>query len=73
MAWKAEVSAKEALLDGLLIPGGFAPDDLRRSPDVLALVRHLGRGQSIGAICHAGWVHERPGGGRTCPSSWGHF
>lgn len=58
LAWKAEVSAKEALpLDGLLIPGGFAPDYLRRSPDVLALVRHLdGEGRPIGAICHAGWV-----------------
>lgn len=44
-------------MDGLLIPGGFAPDYLRRSPDVLALVRHLdGEGRPIRAICHAGWV-----------------
>jgi protease I len=57
-AWKAEVPAREALpLDGLLIPGGFAPDYLRRSPEVLALVRHLdGERKPIGAICHAGWV-----------------
>jgi len=57
-AWKAEVSAREAPpLDGLLIPGGFAPDYLRRSPEVLALVRHLdGERKPIGAICHAGWV-----------------
>ncbi len=58
LAWKAEVSAQEALpLDGLLIPGGFAPDYLRRSPEVLALVRTLdAQRRPLGAICHAGWV-----------------
>ena len=58
LAWKAEGSAQEALpLDGLLIPGGFAPDYLRRSPEVLALVRNLdAQRRPLGAICHAGWV-----------------
>lgn len=57
-AWKAEVAAEEAPpLSGLLIPGGFAPDYLRRSPAVLALVRRVAEeGKPLGAICHAGWV-----------------
>lgn len=57
-AWRAEVGAKEAPeVVGLLIPGGFAPDYLRRSPEVLALVRRVAEeGKPIGAICHAGWV-----------------
>lgn len=43
--------------DGLLIPGGWAPDKLRRHPEVLDIVRHMDReGKIIGQICHAGWV-----------------
>jgi protease I len=43
--------------DGLLIPGGWAPDKLRRYPEVLDIVRHMDReGKIIGQICHAGWV-----------------
>lgn len=57
-AWRAEVGAKEAPeVAGLLIPGGFAPDYLRRSPEVLSLVRRVvEEGKPLGAICHAGWV-----------------
>lgn len=44
-------------LDGLIVPGGYAPDKLRRNKGVLALVRELNnRGAIIGFICHAGWV-----------------
>lgn len=43
--------------DGILIPGGWAPDKLRRIPKVLELVREMNRdGKLIGQICHAGWV-----------------
>ncbi|MGE5483506.1 MAG: type 1 glutamine amidotransferase domain-containing protein [Ignavibacteriales bacterium] len=43
--------------DGLLIPGGWAPDKLRRYPEVLDLVRNMdARRKAIGQICHAGWV-----------------
>ena len=43
--------------DGILIPGGWAPDKLRRFPKVLSLVRELNdAGKLIGIICHAGWV-----------------
>lgn len=43
--------------DGLLIPGGWAPDKLRRFPNVLQLVRNFHENQkTIAHICHAGWV-----------------
>ncbi len=43
--------------DALVIPGGFAPDKLRRSPDVLALVKAFNAdSKPIAFICHAGWV-----------------
>jgi protease I len=44
-------------LDGLLVPGGFAPDKMRRDPHVLALTREMNAsGRLIAFICHAGWV-----------------
>ena len=43
--------------DALVIPGGFAPDKLRRSSTVLDLVRAFdSAGKPIAFICHAGWV-----------------
>ncbi|WP_309121384.1 type 1 glutamine amidotransferase domain-containing protein [Paenibacillus sp.] len=43
--------------DGLLVPGGWAPDKLRRYPEVLAMVRRMDElRRPIGQICHAGWV-----------------
>jgi protease I len=47
----------EGDFEGLVIPGGFAPDKLRRSETVLDLVRAFdGAGKPIAFICHAGWV-----------------
>jgi len=43
--------------DGLVIPGGFAPDQLRRSDHVLRLTREIYQsGKPVAFICHAGWV-----------------
>ena len=43
--------------DGLLVPGGWAPDKLRRYPEVLDIVRTMNeQNKVIGEICHAGWV-----------------
>ncbi len=43
--------------DALVIPGGYAPDKLRQSPAVLALVEAFNAaGKPIAFICHAGWV-----------------
>lgn len=43
--------------DGLLVPGGFAPDKLRRDPNVLRLTRDFhAADKPIAFICHAGWI-----------------
>ncbi|MCU6708994.1 type 1 glutamine amidotransferase [Paenibacillus sp. J5C_2022] len=50
-----EVSSHDII--GLLVPGGWAPDKLRRYPEVLRLVQELNeQDKPIGQICHAGWV-----------------
>ncbi len=42
---------------GLVIPGGFMPDKLRRDPQVLRLVREFDQSEMlIAAICHGGWI-----------------
>ncbi len=47
----------EATFDGLVIPGGYAPDMMRRYPAMVELVREFdGAGKPIAAICHAGWM-----------------
>jgi protease I len=43
--------------DAIVIPGGYAPDRLRRSSAVLDLVRDFhAADKPIAFICHAGWV-----------------
>lgn len=43
--------------DALVVPGGYAPDKLRRDQHVLDLVRDFDRAaKPIAFICHAGWV-----------------
>jgi protease I len=43
--------------DGVLVPGGWAPDKIRRSPEVQSFIRAMDEANKpIGQICHAGWV-----------------
>ena len=43
--------------DGLLLPGGFMPDKLRRDPQVKQLIREFAAaGKCVAAICHGGWM-----------------
>lgn len=50
-----EVRAEE--FDGLVIPGGYAPDIMRRSKRLLQITREIyGAGKPVAFICHAGWV-----------------
>ncbi|HAY82982.1 MAG TPA: protease [Planctomycetaceae bacterium] len=50
-----DVSAND--FDGLVVPGGFMPDKLRRDPGVLQLVRDFHQQKKlIAAICHGGWI-----------------
>ena len=51
----SEVHANE--FEGLVVPGGFMPDRLRRDPQVLEIVRHFHTsGKLIAAVCHGGWI-----------------
>ncbi len=55
-----DISADQ--LDALLVPGGWAPDKLRRDSNILKLVRDLNdQGKILGFICHAGWVAASAG------------
>ena len=48
---------KAADFDGLVVPGGFMPDKIRRDQHVLQLVRDFdSAGKLIAAICHGGWI-----------------
>lgn len=43
--------------DGIVVPGGYAPDHIRRHPKANALVAEFNaQGKLVAAICHAGWV-----------------
>ncbi|MBS0606266.1 MAG: type 1 glutamine amidotransferase [Verrucomicrobia bacterium] len=57
---RADISFKEALerkWDGAIIPGGFAPDRIRRSLEVLKIIQTLHESKKLVAfICHGGWV-----------------
>ncbi len=57
---KADRAAKECSADEfdlVIIPGGFAPDFIRRSEAMLKLVRQMDqKGKLIAAICHGPWV-----------------
>jgi protease I len=56
----ADATAREvkgAELDAVVIPGGYAPDRMRRDPSMVELVREAhARGKVVAAICHAGWM-----------------
>src|SRR3970040_1790404 len=64
----AEVSSTD--FDGVVIPGGYAPDMMRRYPAMLKLVKDcFAKGKPVAAICHAGWVPISAGilPGKTAP------
>lgn len=57
---KADASADKVLAkdyDGIVIPGGYAPDMMRRYPAMVGLVKDFfNAGKPVAAICHAGWM-----------------
>ncbi len=68
----AEMEAAD--FTGVVIPGGWMPDKLRRDPKVLALVREFHQsGKLVAAICHGGWIPASAGiyKGATLTSSPG--
>lgn len=67
-----EIDAKD--FDALVIPGGFAPDKLRREKKVLEITRDVfNSGKIVAHICHAGWIPISAGimKGFKCTSSPG--
>jgi protease I len=51
----ADVQASD--FDGLIVPGGWAPDKLRRYAAITSLVRQVyDQGKVVAMICHAGLV-----------------
>lgn len=57
---QVDVKADEldaSTVDALIVPGGYAPDRMRRHPDMLRLVKQVfDRGRPVASICHAPWV-----------------
>jgi protease I len=57
---KSDKAAKDCRpddFDALVIPGGFAPDFIRRSEAMLKFTRaFVERGKILAAICHGPWV-----------------
>jgi protease I len=50
-----EVHASD--FDGVVVPGGFAPDHIRRHAAALKLVKDIdAAGGLVASICHAAWV-----------------
>lgn len=63
-----------ARCDALLVPGGWAPDRIRRFKEVTDFVQDMDAARKpIGQICHAGWVLISAGilSGRTVTSTPG--
>jgi protease I len=48
---------KAVEFDAVVVPGGYAPDMMRRHPAMVGLVREAAQqGKVVAAICHAGWM-----------------
>jgi protease I len=56
----SDMASKEARasdFDGVVVPGGYAPDKMRRDPELRRFVAEIQQqGKLIAAICHAGWM-----------------
>ena len=51
----SEVKADD--YDAVVIPGGYAPDHMRRHEATLNFVKEMDKqGKVVAAICHAGWI-----------------
>ena len=57
---RADVAADSVVaadFDAVIVPGGYAPDHMRRTPAMIDLLRGAhAAGAVIGAICHGGWM-----------------
>jgi len=52
----ADLSADD--FDGLIVPGGWMPDKLRRYDEVLSFTAAIhAQGKCLASICHGGWIN----------------
>jgi protease I len=50
-------AVKAVEFDAVIVPGGYAPDMMRRHDAMVGLVREAAQqGKVVAAICHAGWM-----------------
>lgn len=57
VAEAAIADMRAADFDGIICPGGFSPDKLRRDERVKTLIRDFAAaGKLVAAICHGGWM-----------------
>ncbi|MEM9414875.1 MAG: type 1 glutamine amidotransferase domain-containing protein [Planctomycetota bacterium] len=56
----ADLDAKD--FDGLVVPGGWMPDKLRRYDEVKRLTADIhAQGKMLGSICHGAWINISAG------------
>lgn len=57
---KSDISASNARARdyaGIVIPGGYAPDKMRRNPHMVQLVKDIfAAGKAVASICHGPWM-----------------
>jgi len=54
LSWEV---AQSSDFDGVVIPGGYAPDHIRRHPKAIEFVREIDQqGKLVASICHGPWV-----------------
>ncbi len=74
---KSHIAARNVdpkTLFALTVPGGFAPDKMRRDTHMLEIIRTMDKDRkTIGFICHAGWMAASAKilQGRKCTGSLG--
>ncbi len=53
----AAAKAKASMFDGVIVPGGYAPDKMRRNAHMVKLVKDIdAKGGLIASICHGPWL-----------------
>lgn len=51
------IGVKTDEFNGLIIPGGYSPDHMRRSPEMIEFVKDMNKSNKwIAAICHGPWM-----------------
>ncbi len=54
---KPASEVRAADFDAVIVPGGYAPDHMRRHPEMISLVKEAFEGgKVVAAICHGPWM-----------------